>query len=196
MFARWLPAVIVASLSLVFASSASADRLPLPGPCDYSEIGATCEEDGAKGTCVKHTCSRMSYAGGERKSVDYDCMRCETSAPAAVTAEVTAPEPNQANQAADPASQPSQANHAADPASQPSQSDQAADPADVATADAVKATASDPAKAQDAVADGGKGGLCNVDPSPPSASLLLLGLLLVHRRRPRRSSGTAPSTAA
>lgn len=176
-----MPAVIVvASLSLVFASSASADRLPPPGPCDYSEIGAACEEDGAKGTCVKHTCSRMSYAGGERKPVEYDCMRCDTPAPAPVTAEVAAPEPSQANQAADPANQAA-----------------AADPADVAAADPVKETAPDPARAQDAAADAGKGkGLCSVDPSPTSAPLLLLGLLFVHRRRRRRNRGTAPSTAA
>jgi hypothetical protein len=68
---------LVAAVVVAVAAPAVADEAPPPGPCDFAKLGDACEtDDGDDGLCVKHTCSRLSYAGDEPESVDYECMRC------------------------------------------------------------------------------------------------------------------------
>ena len=72
----------VACGALLYAGSARAD-LPPPEDvqvCDSKKAGDACEAEGASGTCVTESCSRLDYSGGvPPKSVSYDCLRCDTS---------------------------------------------------------------------------------------------------------------------
>ncbi len=74
------------SLSMLVATSARADDLPDPDPCDFLEIGDACEERGEKGICVEKTCSRLSYSSGKPESVEYSCKGCRIG-PAPATEE-------------------------------------------------------------------------------------------------------------
>ena len=104
MLVRRGPLFALFSLSLLMASSASADELPPPDPCDRLEAGDTCTEGGRSGTCATRTCSRLSYANGKPESVGYDCLACSFGAPPAKpSAEPTEPAAEADKPAADPA---------------------------------------------------------------------------------------------
>ena len=104
MLVRRGPLFALFSLSLMMASSARADELPPPDPCDRLEAGDACSEGSRSGTCVTQTCSRLSYANGRPESVGYDCLACSFSAPPAkASAEPTEPVAEADKPAADPA---------------------------------------------------------------------------------------------
>jgi len=80
MLSRLRSVLALTSLSLCFITTARADEAPPEGPCDFRELGEACSENGDDGICVKHSCSRLSYAGGQPETVAYDCLRCDTAA--------------------------------------------------------------------------------------------------------------------
>ena len=88
------------SLSMLCATSARADDLPDPDPCDFLEIGDACEDRGEKGFCVKNTCSRLSYSSGKPESVEYSCKACRIG-PAPAKEEPAKAEPAKGSAAAD-----------------------------------------------------------------------------------------------
>jgi len=83
MLVRRGPLLALLSLSLMIATSAWADEAPPPDPCDGLEVGDACKDWSRSGTCVKQTCSRLSYANGEPESVEYDCVGCHFGDPPA-----------------------------------------------------------------------------------------------------------------
>lgn len=68
---------------LLLADPARAD-VPPPNTEDCSDkaAGDACEtDDGAKGGCVKSTCSRLDYSQGTPPgSVEYECLICDPAA--------------------------------------------------------------------------------------------------------------------
>ncbi len=72
--------------ALSLPSSARADEAPPLENivCGSNKAGEACEVNGAAGTCVADTCSRLDYSQGvPPKSVVRDCMRCQVGAPPA-----------------------------------------------------------------------------------------------------------------
>jgi hypothetical protein len=70
---------LLMTLALFLAAPALAD-VPPPNTtdCATKAAGAACKkDDGAAGTCLKATCSRLDYSGGTPpQSVSYECVTC------------------------------------------------------------------------------------------------------------------------
>lgn len=104
---RFLLALI---LPLILPVSARADEAPPLADivCGSNKVGEACEVNGAAGTCVADTCTRLDYSQGvPPREVKRDCMRCQVAAPPAPAAAPVAAAPVAAAPApAAPASPP------------------------------------------------------------------------------------------
>ncbi|MEZ4449460.1 MAG: MYXO-CTERM sorting domain-containing protein [Nannocystaceae bacterium] len=92
------PALLAALASLALSGVAHADEGPPPENivCGDKKVGDACEVDGAAGTCVADSCTRLDYSNGTPpETVSYECLRCQPGAapkPEAQPAEKSAAE--------------------------------------------------------------------------------------------------------
>ena len=82
----WLVAMSV-------SHGARADAIPPDqDACTGKTAGAACEDGGKTGTCVDATCTRLDYSRGTPpRSVDYACVKCDTSTTQPVSDPVVEP---------------------------------------------------------------------------------------------------------
>lgn len=83
---RFLLALI---FPLTLPASARADEAPPLADivCGSNRAGEACEVNGAAGTCVADTCTRLDYSQGvPPREVQRECMRCQVVAPPAPAA--------------------------------------------------------------------------------------------------------------
>ncbi len=83
-----------ASLVAIGASQgARADAIPPEqDACTGKTAGANCQDGDKSGTCVDATCTRLDYSRGTPpRSVEYACVKCDTSAARPVSDPIVEP---------------------------------------------------------------------------------------------------------